>query len=126
MATTVDLDLSRVRFTKRLTVRSYSSREAEPEETYGNLLTGGSRQEELSKVEFSSMIDGDSVITSKLEASGYQLSNHFENKRQGSRSCSIVLADQHLGRMVSYFSDISITLYRDAAEYPRLIAILRA
>lgn len=111
---------------KRLTVLSYSSPDAEPEESFGNLLTGGSKRAEVSKSELEKIISSDAVVTSGLEVHRYRLADHFNNERRGSRSCSIVHGDQHVGRLVSYESNLSITLYRNSAEYSRILEVLRS
>lgn len=126
-------DLRRVVSTAtKLTVSSYSSRAAEPEETYGNLLTGGSTREEERKTEFEKSISDEIVIAARLEANGYRLTHHPYYERGRYHSCSIASGDRQVGHMKSYSnalahsSTLSITLYRDAAAYPMILDILRS
>lgn len=117
----------RAHLSKRLTVHSYSSQDAEPEETCGNLLTSGSSREEVPKKELEDMNGGgDATVMLCLEAHGYRLTGHTTDERRGSHEWWILHGDECIGRMVSHDFDLSINLYRSCAEYSRILEVLRS
>lgn len=108
---------------KRLNVRSFSSEGAEPEETYGNTLTGGPRQE-VPKHEGDSLIRDDSGVFLKLESAGFSLTDKSTYDRYATTYWSLRQAGALVGKVSSSESNLSIALYRNHAAYAKAREVL--
>jgi hypothetical protein len=101
---------------KRLDVSSFSAKEAEPDETHGNLLIGGPRHE-VPKDEGGSLIQDDSDVFTRLEAAGFSLADKFIYERYATTYWTLRKAGALVGKVSSSASTLSIALYRDQAAY---------